>query len=114
MKPTGRPKSVSRIEFTKLEELPNVGSAVAGDLRLLGISHPKDLIGRDRYRTYDDLCRVTGQRHDPCMLDTFIAAVRFMGGEPAKPWCAYTAERKRRLNSDDDIGVSFWPRWPTG
>ena len=46
---------------------------------------------------YDDLCRITGQRHDPCLLDTFIAAVRFMEGEPKKPWWKYTAERKREL-----------------
>ncbi len=31
------------------------------------------------------------------MLDTFIAAVRFVEGAPAKPWWAYTAERKRTL-----------------
>jgi hypothetical protein len=34
-------------------------------------------LGRDPYAMYDDLCRITGQRHDPCLLDTFIAAVRF-------------------------------------
>jgi hypothetical protein len=28
-------------------------------------------------------------------LDDFLAAVRFMGGGPARPWWAYTAERKR-------------------
>jgi hypothetical protein len=32
----------------------------------------------------DDLCRITGQRHDPCLLDTFIAAVRFMEGDPKR------------------------------
>ena len=36
-------------------------------------------------RLYDDLCRITGQRHDPCLLDTFIAAVRYMEGGPKKP-----------------------------
>jgi hypothetical protein len=46
---------------------------------------------------YDDLCRLTGQRHDPCLLDTFIAAIRFMEGGPKKPWWSYTAERKREL-----------------
>jgi hypothetical protein len=46
---------------------------------------------------YDDLCRITGQRHYPCLLDTFIAAVRFMAGEPKKPWWKYTAERKKTL-----------------
>ncbi|HSH95895.1 MAG TPA: helix-hairpin-helix domain-containing protein, partial [Roseimicrobium sp.] len=38
-----------------------------------------------------------GLRHDPCMLDTFIAAVRFMDGGPKKPWWAFTKERKAEL-----------------
>ena len=42
-------------------------------------------------------CRLTGQRHDPCLLDTFIAAVRFLEGGPKKPWWAYTAQRKREM-----------------
>jgi hypothetical protein len=87
----------TRDEFTKLKQVPNVGPAVAADLRLLGIDAPQDLRGRDPYKMYDELCRITGARHDPCLLDTFIAAVRFMGGEPAKPWWKYTAERKRNL-----------------
>ena len=86
-----------REELARLEDIPNVGPAVAGDLRKLGINEPDDLVGRDPYAMYDDLCRLTGQRHDPCLLDTFIAAVRFMAGEPKKPWWKYTAERKREL-----------------
>jgi hypothetical protein len=31
------------------------------------------------------------------LLDTFIAAVRFMEGAPKKPWWKYTAERKKVL-----------------
>jgi hypothetical protein len=31
------------------------------------------------------------------VIDVFIAAVRFMAGEPAKPWWKYTPERKRTL-----------------
>ena len=46
---------------------------------------------------YNDLCRITGQRHDPCLLDTFIAAVRYMEGAPKRPWWKYTAERKREI-----------------
>jgi hypothetical protein len=94
-----RSTDVSRSEFTKLEQLPNVGPAVAADFKLLGVTRPQDLIGRDPYALYDELCRVTKQRHDPCLLDTFIAAVRFMGGEPAKPWWSYTTERKRALKA---------------
>ena len=89
-------KATSR-DVARLVDIPNVGPAVAADLRQLGITQPADLLGRDPYEMYDDLCRITGQRHDPCLLDTFIAAVRYMAGEPKKPWWKYTAERKREL-----------------
>jgi len=93
----GQRESADIRELTRLEDIPNVGPAVAGDLRQLGITTPGELSGRDPYAMYDDLCRITGQRHDPCLLDTFIAAVRFLAGEPKKPWWKYTAERKREL-----------------
>jgi hypothetical protein len=86
-----------RDELAHLEDIPNIGPAIAADLRRLGIAAPSDLPGRDPYAMYDELCRITGQRHDPCLLDTFIAAVRFMEGAPKKPWWKYTAERKREL-----------------
>jgi Pathogenicity locus len=57
-------------------------SNAPADLRQLGITSPGELPGRDPYAMYDDLCRITGQRHDPCLLDVFIAAVRFMEGAP--------------------------------
>lgn len=84
-------------DVARLVDVPNVGPAVAADLRRLGISTPGELVGRDPYAMYDDLCRIAGRRHDPCLLDTFIAAVRFMEGAPKKPWWKYTAERKREL-----------------
>ncbi len=96
-RPLSQQRASIRREVARLEEIPNVGPAVAGDLRRLGIQLPVDLLGRDPYAMYDDLCRITGQRHDPCLLDTFIAAVRFMAGEPKRPWWKYTAERKREL-----------------
>lgn len=83
--------------IARLEDLPNVGPSVAGDLRRLGVTSPADLPGRDPYALYDELCRVTGRRHDPCVLDTFIAAVRYMEGGPKRPWWAFTAERKRAM-----------------
>ena len=86
-----------RARVTVLEDLPNVGKAVAADLRRIGIRVPRDLTGRDPYALYDALNRATGVRHDPCLLDTFIAVVRFVDGGPARPWWACTAERKRTL-----------------
>lgn len=92
-----QPAASDRSPLTTLEQLPNVGPAVAGYLRRIGILRHADLVGRDPYAMFDDLCRVVGQRLDPCLLDTIIAAVRFMGGEETRPWWAYTAERKREL-----------------
>lgn len=92
---TTSPKA--RTDVARLEDIPNVGVSVDGYLRHLGITSPDDLPGRDPYAMYDDLCRITGQRHDPCLLDTFIAAVRYMEGGPKTPWWKFTAERKRTL-----------------
>ncbi len=105
-KPASCSTEANRSSFTVLEELPNVGPAIAADFRLLGVSRPEDLIGRDPYELYDELCRLTNQRHDPCVLDTFIAAVRFMDGAPAKPWWSYTVERKRELKTRKNATAS--------
>jgi hypothetical protein len=85
--------------IARLEDIPNVGPTVAAFLHRLGIMTPAELLGRDPYAMFDDLCRITGQRHDPCLLDTFIAAVRYTEGGPKKPWWKYTAERKRELEA---------------
>ncbi|MDN3921745.1 helix-hairpin-helix domain-containing protein [Roseateles violae] len=77
-----------------LEQIPNIGPAVAADLRLLGIARPQDLRGRDAFVLYQQLCGITGQRHDPCVLDTFMAAVDFMRGAAPAPWWHYTPQRK--------------------
>jgi DNA transformation protein len=90
-------RRTDRAKIVALEDLPNVGKAVAADLRELGIGTPAQLKHKDPYALYQRLNRRTGIRHDPCLLDTFIAAVRFVEGGPAKPWWAYTAERKRTL-----------------
>ncbi len=78
-------REASRSEFTELEQLPNVGPAVAGYLRRAGVTRPQDLRGRDPYAMYAAVCRSTGTPLDPCLLDTFIAAVRFMGARRRKP-----------------------------
>lgn len=77
-----------------LEQLPNIGPAMAADLRLLGIHRPAELKTRDALSLYQALCHQTGQRHDPCVLDTFMSAIDFMQGAPARPWWHYTAQRK--------------------
>lgn len=92
-----KPKSGSPREVVTLTDIPNVGPATASDLRFLGIDEPGQLKGLDPFGLYDELNRRTGRRHDPCVIDVFIAAVRFIEGAPARPWWEYTAERKAAL-----------------
>src|SRR5581483_7678256 len=91
------PLAKSREDVFTLEQIPNVGPRIADDFRRLGIAHPHHLAGRDPYELYDRLNALSGMRHDPCVLDTFIAAVRYMEGAPSTPWWKYTAERKRAV-----------------
>ncbi|MCE2914261.1 MAG: helix-hairpin-helix domain-containing protein [Rubrivivax sp.] len=88
-------KARNAAECERLEQLPNIGPAMAADLRLLGIALPDELRGQDALVLYRRLEAATGQRQDPCVLDTFIAACEFMAGGVPRPWWAYTARRKQ-------------------
>jgi DNA transformation protein len=81
----------------RLEDIPNIGPSVADDLRALDIFEPGQLRGKDPYELYRRMGELSGVVHDPCLCDTFIAAVRFMDGGPVRPWWYYTSERKQHL-----------------
>jgi len=88
-------KNPDRNTVSRLVDLPNIGKATAADLESIGIDHPRKLIGKNPLTLYEKLCKKDGIRYDPCVIDVFISAVRFMeGGEPL-PWWAFTEERKR-------------------
>ena len=86
-----------RSNVNNLIDIPNIGPAISRKLKLINIHHPDDLIGKDPYQLYDELCRITSKRIDHCIIDVFISAVRFMEGAPAQKWWTYTAERKAVL-----------------
>jgi hypothetical protein len=92
------PQKVRRDQLQELEDLPNVGKAMAGDLRIIGIDTPEQLIGRDAFEMHRALCEKTGHKQDPCVIDVFMSVVDFMHGGEARPWWTFTAERKRRLS----------------
>jgi hypothetical protein len=89
------PKAASAADCQTLEQLPNIGPALAADLRRVGIRHPRELRTRDPLQLYQSLCQATGKRQDPCVLDTFMAATDFMRGAAPTPWWQYTARRKQ-------------------
>ena len=59
----------------KLQELISIGPAMLRDLDQLGIHSVAQLAKQDPKKMYRRLERLTGQRQDPCVLDTFHAAV---------------------------------------
>lgn len=97
-RPSRTRKALDACSAEALEQIPNIGASIARDLRLIGITRPTDLVGRDPRALYDALSQRTHSRQDPCVLDTFISAVRFMEGAPARPWWHYTGERKKMLD----------------
>ena len=87
-------KAGTAAECQVLEQLPNIGPSIAADLRLIGVQQPQELAHKDALQLYQALCRASGKRQDPCVLDTFMAATDFMRGAAARPWWHYTAQRK--------------------
>ena len=63
---------------SNLQDLPNIGKAIAKDLQTIGIEHPQQLIGKNPFNLHETLCKTTGKNHDPCVLDVFMSAVDFM------------------------------------
>jgi len=84
----------------KFQDLISVGPAIASDFELLGVRTVAQLAKRDPQRLYRKLERLTGQRQDPCVLDTFCAAVaqaRNPRLEAAQcQWWWWSRKRKQR------------------
>ncbi len=92
-------KAKSAAQAKRLQDIPNIGLSITGDLKAIGIETPSQLVGKDPYDLYRRSNSARGLQQDPCLLDCLISAVRFMEGAPALPWWKYTAERKSRWPS---------------
>ena len=59
----------------QLQDLISIGPAMLRDFELLGVCSVSQLAKQDPRKLYLRLERLTGTRQDPCVLDTFQAAV---------------------------------------
>ena len=87
-------KNPDREIVSRLDELPNIGKAMSEVLQLIGIDHPKMLIGRNPFELYEKLCAISGKSHDPCVIDIFMSVIHFMEGGDPLPWWSFTEKRK--------------------
>jgi hypothetical protein len=81
-----------------LTDLVSVGPAMLADFRKLGVETVAQLARQDPARLYERLCRLTGVRQDPCVLDVFCAAVA-QARDPKLPreqrnWWFWSRKRK--------------------
>jgi hypothetical protein len=83
-------------DLAPLTAIPNVGPRIARKLLALDVRGLDDLRGRDPEELFERLCAMDGRRHDPCLLDTFAAAVEYADGGPPRPWWELSRERKVR------------------
>ena len=102
------PKAKSAEACERLEQLPNIGPAIAADLRRIGIERPADLRGQDPYALYRRLCEASGQRQDPCVLDTFMAE-RISCAERRRRRGGATRPSGRRRSVRSDLGAGRGP-----
>ena len=65
----------NRKDERALRDLISVGPAMVRDFNLLGVDSVAELARRNPDRLYEKLCRITGVRQDPCVLDTFRAGI---------------------------------------
>jgi hypothetical protein len=85
-------------ERRRLEDLISVGPAMLRDLERLGVRNMTQLARSKPHHLYRRLCRITGTRQDPCVLDVFCAAVA-QARDPHLPaeccvWSYWSRKRK--------------------
>ena len=83
----------------RLEDLPNIGKAIAADLRRAGIHRPEQLMKRNPLETFHELSAVMGRRHDPCVLYALMAVQHYLNHGEAVPWWKFTEQGKELLRS---------------
>lgn len=88
----------------RLEDLPNIGRAIAADLRAIGIFQPLQLAGQEPLAIYLQMAKVMGQRHDPCVLYVLLAVVHFLDSGEAVPWWKFTGQGKKLLTTAAGAG----------
>ena len=59
----------------QLRDLAGIGPAMMRDFEQLGVRSVPQLAQQEPQELYDRLCRITGTRQDPCVLDVFTCAV---------------------------------------
>jgi DNA transformation protein and related proteins len=80
----------------ELSKLRNIGKAMRADFELLGVKSVAQLARCDADKLYARIQQLTATRHDPCVWDTYAAAIHQAKTGEALPWWDFTKVRKAR------------------
>jgi hypothetical protein len=80
----------------ELLQLRNIGKAMRSDFALLGINSVAQLAKQEADKLYARIQTLTGTKHDPCVWDTFAAAIHQARTGEALPWWHFTKIRKQQ------------------
>lgn len=94
-----QPNAQRKFPELQLSDLRNIGKAMLKDFELLGIKSVKQLAGCDADELYARIQSLTHARHDPCVWDTYAAAIHQAKTGEALPWWEFTKVRKARSSS---------------
>jgi len=59
----------------ELKDLDGIGTAMLRDFQMLRVRNVQELARRSPEKLYEQLCEITGQSMDICVLDVFRCAV---------------------------------------
>ena len=96
------PKARTAAECLELEQLPNVGPALAADLRLIGVQRPADLLGRDAFLALPNAVRGHGPAARPVRARHLHGRHRFHGRAPSRRPGGNTPPRARPRSARSD------------
>jgi nucleotidyltransferase/DNA polymerase involved in DNA repair len=93
-------RNAAAISHRELADLISVGPRTLSDFHALGVRSVAQLAKSNPETLYKKLCRLQGQRIDPCCLDVFTAAVA-QARDPKLPteqcvWWYWSRQRKAK------------------
>jgi nucleotidyltransferase/DNA polymerase involved in DNA repair len=87
-------------DLRRLSDLSGIGKAMLKDFDRLGIQTVAQLATCDAQALYERIGAMDGQRHDPCVLDTYACAIA-QARDPNLPaeqrqWWWWSRQRKAK------------------
>ena len=86
-----------------LTDLPNIGKAIAADLKKIGINSSSDIDKHNPLSIFEELRTVMGKRHDPCVYYTLLSVKHFLRTGESLPWWKFTEQGKIDLQDNSKL-----------